>query len=214
MPADDPNVIDLRRHIVSLMGAYLAARTEPLKGHGLHGTLRAIRLGVERLPAVASRPNLKVRVSIGMGNWAAVPWVALLDMTETTTTRKGVYVILLFRADMSGFYVTLNQGITQPTGLLGRSAARLALRQRAAIIRGRFPELQPLGFDVASPLDLRTAREFAKELDDSTVAHQLFPLEEVERGTGFVDATANLLAIYDRYLRSPTPLHDATPEKR
>ena len=60
---------------------------------------------------VKNYPNLLVRYGTGMGNVANVPWVAILDGRETKTTTKGIYVVFLFKADMTGLYLTLNQGV-------------------------------------------------------------------------------------------------------
>ncbi|SDM29039.1 MrcB family domain-containing protein [Halarsenatibacter silvermanii] len=56
--------------------------------------------------------NFKVKGSIGMGNWAKVPWLAIMDKGITTTTQEGVYVVYLFSQDMERVYLTLNQGVT------------------------------------------------------------------------------------------------------
>lgn len=201
-----PMSSELTAHIVELMDAYVDARKEVFKQHPLHETVRALRVRVERTPAVQARPTLKVRASIGMGNWAVVPWIAILDTRETTTTRKGVYVILLFRADMTGFYVTLNQGIAQPMEHLGRSAARTALRERAAAIRERFPELSTLGSNTDAALELRASREFISGLDESTVAHRFFARDDLAKDDGYLTSVGALLDVYDRYLAHPIAL--------
>lgn len=58
-------------------------------------------------------PNVMVKWSAGQGNWATIPWIAALDSRETSRTSEGVYVVYLFCADMSGVYLTLNQGTTR-----------------------------------------------------------------------------------------------------
>lgn len=50
--------------------------------------------------------------SIGKGNKPEIPWVAVFHRKITTTATKGIYIVLLYRADMSGIYLTLNQGFT------------------------------------------------------------------------------------------------------
>lgn len=53
-----------------------------------------------------------VKGSTGQGNRSMCPWVAALNKKVTTSTMYGVYIVYLFRSDMSGFYLSLNQGIT------------------------------------------------------------------------------------------------------
>ena len=79
-------------------------------------------------------PNVVARSSAGQGRWATVPWIAALDSRETSKTSEGVYVIYLFRADMSGVYLTLNQGTSWVMAGYGGSGPA-QLRERAAQLR-------------------------------------------------------------------------------
>ncbi|MFO7968742.1 MAG: MrcB family domain-containing protein [Bacillota bacterium] len=50
--------------------------------------------------------------SVGQGNKTNFPWVCTFNKNITTTAQKGIYLGYLFRKDMSGFYLTLMQGVT------------------------------------------------------------------------------------------------------
>lgn len=198
------NATDLVPLIAGLMDRYVSARAEPFKHHDLHGTMRRINAWFRH--AASSRPLLKVKTSMGMGNWAVVPSIAFMDSRETTSTSDGVYVIVLFRGDMSGFYLTLNQGITKPVEFVGRTKARLLLRDRATEIRARFPQLRDLGFETNAELDMRAAGKL-EELADSTVAHRFFAKpSKPSDATALLDYIETLLRIYDRYIESPIPI--------
>ncbi len=54
-----------------------------------------------------------IKGSAGAGNWTATPWVAIFDILVTDTAQSGYYPVYLFRDDMSGFYLSLNQGVTE-----------------------------------------------------------------------------------------------------
>ncbi|WP_312876222.1 MrcB family domain-containing protein [Paenibacillus alginolyticus] len=56
--------------------------------------------------------EFKVIGSVGQGNWAEVPWIVLCNREITESAQRGVYVVYLFNADGSGFYLSLNQGYT------------------------------------------------------------------------------------------------------
>jgi hypothetical protein len=73
---------------------------------------------------VAELDTIKVDFSVGQGNWAKVPWIALLDERETDSTQHGVYPVYLFRQDGSGVYLTIAQGVTEPRQELSRVHAR------------------------------------------------------------------------------------------
>ena len=53
-----------------------------------------------------------VKGSCGQGYKTLNPWVCIFDTRITTTATYGLYIAYLFRADMSGFYLVLMQGIT------------------------------------------------------------------------------------------------------
>lgn len=71
---------------------------------------------IRQLPAklreYINRDDLIVKGSMGQGNKSDYPWVAILNKKVTRTTQKGIYLVYLFKKDMSGFYLSLNQGIT------------------------------------------------------------------------------------------------------
>lgn len=193
---------ELPRLLRSFMSRYVGARAEPFKNHELHGLIREIGNWFRQVPVLRERPNLKVRYSVGMGNWAVVPSIAFLDSRETASTSVGVYVIILFRGDMSGFYVTLNQGITKPVEFVGRTKARALLRERATRIRERFPELAEAGLAIDDAIDIRAGDKY-QDLADATIAYRLLTQDETRAGSTTIDCIENLLDIYDRYLEAP-----------
>lgn len=54
-----------------------------------------------------------VKNSVGNGNWANCPWIAIFDPLVTKTAQEGYYLVYLFCEDMSGVYLSINQGITE-----------------------------------------------------------------------------------------------------
>lgn len=66
----------------------------------------------QELNNILSRNDFKIKASMGNGNKAEIPWVAIMNRNITDTTTYGLYIVYLFKKDMSGFYITLNQGIT------------------------------------------------------------------------------------------------------
>lgn len=54
-----------------------------------------------------------IKGSAGAGNWTNTPWIAIFDILVTNTAQSGYYPVFLFRDDMSGFYLSLNQGVTE-----------------------------------------------------------------------------------------------------
>ncbi|MDY0101152.1 MAG: DUF3578 domain-containing protein, partial [Bacilli bacterium] len=71
---------------------------------------------VRKLPSqirdVIKNEDLRVKGSIGQGNITTHPWISILNPEITTTTQEGLYVVILFNASFTSFYLSLHQGIT------------------------------------------------------------------------------------------------------
>lgn len=84
-----------------------------------------------------NKDNFTFEGSAGQGNWANIPWVALLHPEETESTQNGVYVVYLFDPENEVVYATLNQGVTDLENEHGRREAREILQERAENIRSK-----------------------------------------------------------------------------
>lgn len=59
-------------------------------------------------------PNIyKITGSVGIGNWANIPWLAIFDKNITESAEKGVYIVYLLSMDNKTLYLTLNQGCSE-----------------------------------------------------------------------------------------------------
>lgn len=110
-----------------------ASQHEKFPQHELANHIR----GVLRDAVAESLGNdvqLIIKGSSGQGNWARGPWVGIFDRLVTTGAQSGYYPVYLFREDMSGFYLSLNQGMTEAKKLY-KSDAKTALLSRSANFR-------------------------------------------------------------------------------
>lgn len=145
-----------------------------------------------RLPSTLR--GATVRPSVGQGNWAAVPWIAVLHPEVTTTTQRGVYPVLLFHEDLRSVEVTIAQGVTDLKATLGRRDAVETLHRRAAELRPQLIDLRDRRFRADIAFDLGRS-SLGRDYVDSTVIHKRFSLEELPASTITDDLTA-LLASY------------------
>ena len=137
---------DLRLSLARFMELFREARTARF-GHD-HPAVEALRGCASGIDALLP-PSLSgavVRPSVGQGNWAAVPWIAVLHPDVTTTTQHGVYPVLLFREDLTAVEVTIAQGVTALKKSLGRREAVHELDRRATALRRDLEDLRSLGF--------------------------------------------------------------------
>ena len=150
-----------------------ARERDGFKAHPLRTVMTDLAAAIGR-PACTSR--LQVRWSVGQGNWATIPWVALLDPEVTDRVSRGVYVIFLFRADLSGVYLTLNQGTTE----MGSGAGvAVELRRRAQALREGCGALPARGFLLDNTIDLHSTTPIARGYQHATAAHKVFEAGKV-----------------------------------
>jgi len=56
--------------------------------------------------------DLIVKGAMWQDNKIQYFWIAIMDKNITQSTQYGLYMVHLFKRDMTGFYLSLNQGIT------------------------------------------------------------------------------------------------------
>lgn len=89
-----------------------------------------------RLPTLVP-PGMRVLVSGSGQSLPVVPWIAVVNRDVTTTAQEGLYVVYLYRRDLSRIFLSMNQGATQhqrnavAEGLRGTAAEKAALAELA-----------------------------------------------------------------------------------
>lgn len=66
----------------------------------------------ELLRNIINDDSYKIDGSCGIGNKAQIPWVGVFNKNITESATFGIYICYLFKSDMTGFYLTIMQGIT------------------------------------------------------------------------------------------------------
>lgn len=148
-------------------------------------------------------PNIKVEWSIGRGNWARVPWIAFLDNRETNTTQSGVYGVFLFREDMSGVYITYNQGVTKIINENGAREGRKILQEKANFLRNDCEILIDKGFQLDNEIDLKASKGLGADYQVSTIAYKLYEKDNIPDDNSIIEDIESVLKVYDMYI-NPT----------
>lgn len=179
---------------------------------GQHDELKQLmehaRAGLQELPALRRHPHVKVNWSVGVGEFAKIPWIAFLDDRETDSPRRGTYCVLLFAEDMSCVYLTLNQGVTDILATHRRTAARGLLRDRAATIRAHLTELSAAGFRTDNGIDLQTDSPRGGDYEASTIAYKRYTKGEVPPDITINHDLTVLLDAYARVLSQKAKVED------
>ena len=94
---------------LEILKNYLENKSKPF---GKNEFANYIRSGPSNIIDIDDSKYL-IEGSPGKGNWATIPWISIFDKEITTSASKeGYYIVYLFCADMSGVYLSLNQGWT------------------------------------------------------------------------------------------------------
>jgi len=101
---------------------------------------------VNKIPAEIGKlfDNKKYKIygSCGKGAKSASPYIAICDRAITTSTQRGIYVDFIFKSDMTGFYLTIDQGITNIKEKYGNKAAREKAKQVADFFRNKISDIK------------------------------------------------------------------------
>lgn len=169
--------------------------------------LAAVRVG---LPALLTQlvansgrdPALfAIYGSVGEPNrtFARIPWVAVSNLKVSDSTKRGYYIVLLFRDALDGCYLSLNQGYTQfreafQTKSLATAQVRASARRCLEHL-----DVEP-GF-VSGPIDLDAKTDLGKGYEQGAIVSRWYPrgapASEAELGRDL----SYLLDLYDRMIR-------------
>jgi 5-methylcytosine-specific restriction enzyme B len=197
---------DFRSALIAILAGYRTARdSAPFSGG--HPILTAFKRATQELQAssgVAVYPNVVVSYSAGQGNWAKVPWIALMDDRVTRTTQQGLYCVYLFSEDLSGLFLTLNQGVTEPRRELGPKAGREFLRATVASMRARIGgDLSGAGFSIDDGINLHSSATLGSDYEASTIAYKHYSQDNVPGPEQLTKDLDVLLKVYEEKVVPP-----------
>lgn len=152
--------------------------------------------------------------SAGQSRWAACPWVAILDVLVTTSTQDGYYPVYIFRKDMTGFYLTLNQGVTS-VGQEIKKGYRSILKKRADSLR------MQINYDAqlfsAENIDLRKGKNTKSHLpgdyEAGNIISKFYSLANVPQEDELVRDLKLMLSIYSELVAAKNLTSNTQEEK-
>ena len=203
----------------NILSDYFLARQEPFgRKHPLWSRFEELAKHLEI--RVSNRPTLNVKWSVGKGNWTAVPWIAFFDSRGNNSTQNGVFPVYLFREDLSGVYLALNQGINVFKEKYGTPESRRIMRERAEQLLRDLVSLHILedsGFSLDNKIQLYRDPGLDKDYEASVITHKFYRRDEIPDDVELLHDLEQLLRAYDDYLeRQPfrdveTPSLKVTP---
>ncbi|WP_152399114.1 MrcB family domain-containing protein [Paenibacillus cellulositrophicus] len=188
--------ISLHSALSEIMNSYITARNQTFAGHPL-GTLFRQTIPDQLRSLSFVDPNYKIQGSVGMGNWANIPWIAVMDKRITDTTQHGEYIVYLFSEDMESVYLTLAQGVTVPKDELGKKEGYHYLEQKANELR----ELLPLeGMQKDDGINLTSRSGLGRDYQVSTVAYIRYDRDALPDDDQLLADLENVVTNYKMYV--------------
>lgn len=186
--------MSLNAAFTQLLEEYPAAVTQPFTGNPVAEFLRRdVPRAVEQV--IGKNDRYSVHGSPGQGNWARVPWVAVYDRLITETAQDGFYVVYLVKEDCSGFYLSLNQGVTTIRQVYG-SDAKDALAARASDFIARLGQIERSL--IAGPIDLKvsSASSLGAFYEQGSICAKYYKRGEVANDVVLENDLNQLLTLY------------------
>ena len=136
--------------------------------------------------------------SFGQGKWAEVPWAAVFDELVTNTAQKGYYPVYLFREDMSGIYLSLNQGVTEVAKTYKKDKKEI-LRVRAENYRSKIEVDNGFNFE---DIDLKISKKSisANSYQHGNIVSKFYSKENLPDETALQNDLNYLLKVYQELI--------------
>lgn len=180
------------RHVLT---KFLSSRQQPFAQHPLARFIRRqLAESVEGLFHNSGR--YWVEGSAGKGRWAEVPWTGIFDRTVTETAQKGFYLVYLFKTDMSGLYLSLNQGVTQVRAEY-KSDTINALHTKARDYLAQLGSVATQGLE-CGPIDLAAPERgsLGNDYQESSIAATFYPASAIPNDQALATDLKRFLSLY------------------
>jgi hypothetical protein len=158
-------------------------------------------------------PSLKVKYSIGQGNFAAIPWIMISDPQITKSAQSGFYIAFLFSEDMQSVYLCIDHGVTDIVKDNGTAAGYDLLHEKNQQMRNIIRKIAPEIIDrhEFSPKQVQLGESTrAKEYARSVIIFNKYLKEYFERTNSFSQNDKNIVvelaADLDKYLEIYTKM--------
>lgn len=139
------------------------------------------------------KSNYKIQGSIGQGNPAEIPWICVFDLDITKSAQDGFYVVYLFKSDMSGVYLSLNQGWTQYEREYGTKEGRIEIKKNATVSKKLLKSDQGFSY---SPIDLKATKSLGKGYELGNICSVYYDANAIPSEEDLINDLRNLIGVY------------------
>lgn len=137
--------------------------------------------------------NYLLSGSIGQGNISEVPWLCIFDKEITITATKGYYLVYLFKSDMSGFYLSLNQGWTQFKDFYGTKEGKIEIYKSAKRAKSLLKSTDNVSF---KKIDLRATKPLGKGYELGNICSKYYSFNDSITDSVLINDLRDFVSIY------------------
>jgi len=185
----------LRENIEKVLREYQSAKNKPFSGHALAGLLRTDF--PENLKSlVDDLTKYDFEGSAGITKWANCPWVAVFDIIVTDSAQSGYYPVYLFRQDMKGVYLSLNQGVTKVRRDY-KKKAKDHLKKRASAFRAEVGYTPKRFQETSIDLAVTSSSEWAAFYEVGNIYARYYDSDELPSEGQLVSDFKEMLRLYE-----------------
>ena len=200
----------MQSELLYILENHLSATLEPTLRSGIGSYIRRIARDALVQNATIDTERYKVWGSSGNGNWAEIPWISIADRDITTTAQKGYYIVYLFKSDMSGVYLSLNQGWT----FYEETYKAKEGRDRIKVVSQSWQKhLSSFSEDFSSlPINLNSKGSLGKGYELGHICGKYYSKNEMPNDLTLINDLRNLMGVYKElkgYLGS-SPVNEIT----
>lgn len=194
-------MMSLKYYIQQVMKDYPLASKGTFKGTLIRNTVTKEFPEVISVACFLDSNKYYIKGSIGNGQFAEVPWVAVFDRGITTTATKGIYIVLLFAQDMSGVYLSLNQGFTYFSDRFKKNKGTTAIKEINKAAKHFRNKCKVLEVDLGlEKIDLKSSAKLAQGYCAGHIAGKYYKDGEIPDDDIIKKDIEDLLLLYDHLI--------------
>ncbi|MEG4446609.1 DUF3578 domain-containing protein [Microcoleus sp. AT9_B5] len=191
----------LRESLEKILFEYPLVSNDNFEGHSFASYVKNVV--PKSISASLELPEIySVKASAGNGSWAKVPWIAIFNKLVTESVQSGFYCVYLFRADFSGVYLSLNQGIADKRKKFGLGKSREMVRDQAQLFKDKLGSDKLREFSETLDLQLdsipkkTTSRRLGIAYEAGNIASKFYSSESLPDDKELVGDVRKMLEIY------------------
>lgn len=173
---------------------YLDAKKQKLRDHVMGEFVRHEIAETIKVTTNLNQSKYMIVGSVGQGQWATVPWVSCYDRSITRTATLGYYIVYLFKADMTGVYISLNQGWTYFKEKYGAKVGRIKINQIASLLREQLNTV-PRHLQDES-ISLATNNDLGKGYENGHIYGRYYDLKNLPEAEEIITDFQSMLITY------------------